>query len=91
MKNLNVIPKMTDERGKYWEQPKREEILVDEKYALMTEETLDKLKEYSCSIPSGVYLGKMWKAKVKGGWYLSIYNRVVGDEMEIRNRVIILI
>lgn len=57
-----TIPPMTHPLGRYWDQPSREEILIDEKHALMQIDTFSKLHEYSSSIPSGVYEGKMWRA-----------------------------
>jgi len=58
----NTIPEMADLRGKYWEQPNRDDILIDDESALMNKESFKKLKEYSTSIPSGKYPGKMWKS-----------------------------
>jgi len=52
---------MTHPYGQHWEQPDRSRILVDEKHALMTESTFKLLAEYSGTIPTGVYEGKMWK------------------------------
>ena len=57
----NVIPPITHELGRYWEQPPAAEILVDDTHALMTRATFDKLAEYSTSFPTGAYEGKMWK------------------------------
>lgn len=37
------------------------EIVVDEVTALMDRATLDSLLEYSCTVPTGVVLGKRWK------------------------------
>lgn len=58
---LEPIPLITDPMGKNWEQPHRSEILLDDTYAIMTRTSFNKLHEYSCSFPSGVYEGKMWK------------------------------
>jgi hypothetical protein len=58
---MNEIPPITDPLGKYWDQPARSEILVDEKHAVMTEETFRLLHEYSATNPTGVYPGKMWR------------------------------
>jgi len=55
------IPPITDPLGRYWRQPDREHIAVDEKFARMSRATFDLLPEYSCSKPTGVYEGKMWK------------------------------
>ena len=49
--------------GKYWKQPARENILVDDKHALMSRADFDELPDYTASEPSGVYAGKMWKAQ----------------------------
>lgn len=57
----NEIPPMTDPLGRHWEQPCRSRILIDGTHALMERATFDGLAEYSSSIPSGVYVGKMWK------------------------------
>ena len=57
-----------------WHQPKREDILVDKKFAIMSQETFDSLMEYSQTNPTGIYDGKMWKSKSRFGhfflkWY----------------------
>lgn len=44
------------------EQPKIDELIVTPIHAYMTQKSFDSLSEYSCSIPTGVYEGKMWKA-----------------------------
>ncbi len=82
---LEPIPPITDPMGKYWKQPDRREILIDESHAVMTRGSFDQLQEYSASFPSGVYEGKMWKRHdgahdyaflARGGkpvWYLVWY------------------
>ncbi len=57
----NTIPPITDPLGKHWIQPSLDKILIDDTYALMARATFDSLAEYSATIPSGVYPGKMWK------------------------------
>lgn len=69
-----IIPQITDPRVKNWQQPHRRFIEMDDKSALMSEQTFKALKEYSTSLPSGQYAGKMWKAKVRGKWYLRWYS-----------------
>jgi len=64
---------MVHELGKHWPQPPLSEILVDDIHALMSERTLGRLSEYSASVPSGVYAGKMWKRRVYAGWFLCWY------------------
>ena len=58
---LEPIPPITDPLGRYWEQPRRQDIEIDDEHAIMTRATFDALHEYSCSAPSGVYPGKMWR------------------------------
>lgn len=64
------IPKITHPLGKHWDQPKTSDITLINDFALMSENTLKKLGEYSASMPTGVYEGKMWKCQSKGIWYL---------------------
>lgn len=60
---MKEIPEMTNPLGRYWDQPDRSKIIIDDKYAIMTEQTMNELKEYSTTNPSGVYEGKMWRSK----------------------------
>lgn len=69
------VPPIKNELGKYWEQPPREQIVIDEKFAVMHSGTFEKLCDYSGSNPTGVYEGKMWKERIvvldgeyKGKW-----------------------
>ena len=55
------IPPITDPMGRNWDQPDRHRIAVDAKHALMEEATFNALHEYSTTIPTGVYEGKMWR------------------------------
>lgn len=68
------IPPITDPLGRHWQQPGAEKILIDDSHAIMDRQTFDALADYSCSVPSGVYPGKMWKAVASDGrkflrWY----------------------
>lgn len=56
-----VIPPITDPMGKYWNQPSRDQIEVDDTHALMSQQTFKQLPEYSTTFPTGVYDGKMWR------------------------------
>lgn len=71
----NTIPKMTDPDGKNWPQPPTDNILIDDHHALMTQSDFNQLIDYSHSVPSGVYPGKMWKTTALGGrqflWWFS--------------------
>jgi hypothetical protein len=69
--NKNIIPPMTDPLGRYWEQPNRSEIRVDECFAYMNYKTFKALANYSNSRPTGAYEGKMWRAHyLNDGWCL---------------------
>lgn len=57
------IPLITDPLGRSWDQPDISEIELDDTHALMSERTRNKLSEYSMTIPTGVYEGKMWKRR----------------------------
>lgn len=54
---------MTHPLSKYWEQPPRKNILVDDTHAVMTHQTFSELKNYSLTQPTGAYEGKMWKSR----------------------------
>lgn len=56
-----IIPPITDPLGKHWDQPSTKNIVIDENNAVMSKNVFNQLKEYSASIPTGVYPGKMWK------------------------------
>jgi hypothetical protein len=58
---MNAIPEITDELGRYWEQPDLRSVLIDDTHCILTQQQFDKLEEYSASQPSGVYPGKAWK------------------------------
>ncbi|MBG3129631.1 hypothetical protein I4674_07445 [Proteus mirabilis] len=58
----NIIPPMTNPLGKYWRQPNHEHLLIDDTHVIMSSKDFKSLAEYSNSIPSGAYAGKMWKA-----------------------------
>ena len=92
MNGENIIPKITDKRGMLWKQPHRRYIEIDEEYALMTKQTFEGLREYSVTIPSGEYEGKMWKANRGGIWYLYWYDHDDNPSMiKIERREILLL
>lgn len=79
--NKNYIPDMTHPYGSAWNQPSRHKITIDDTHAIMDRSTFDKLMNYSHSVPSAAYEGKMWKGeyydqtsnKPTGRWYLRWY------------------
>lgn len=56
----NVIPPITDPLGRHWTQPKLKDVLIDDTHAVMSQASFNMLAEYSCSMPSGAYVGKMF-------------------------------
>lgn len=66
---------MTHPLSNHWEQPNRNQIELTKDYAHMNLDTMNALAEYSTSIPSGVYGGKMWKRKINNIWHLCWYQR----------------
>jgi hypothetical protein len=64
-----MIPEITDEMGRFWDQPDRSEIEIDDTHALMARDTFAKLADYRRSNPSGVYEGKMWRRGNFLVWY----------------------
>ena len=87
----NTIPEMTDEMGRYWEQPARENILIDDTHAVMNKRDCESLANYSRSIPSGVYPGKMWKSIIQDGRkYLCWFSEIVGGRCAINRREILI-
>ena len=87
----NTIPDMVHPLSKHWDQPNRDNILIDNTKALMSGRSLGELHLYSTSIPTGVYEGKMWKSKFQNKWYLRWFE--VEDEekmLPILSREIII-
>lgn len=61
---MTIIPAITDPLGRYWDQPPLRDILVDGTHAVMSQQTMSQLKNYSHTNPTGVYEGKMWRAEL---------------------------
>lgn len=89
------IPECIHPLSKHWDQPKNTEIAIDDTHALMSKESFEQLSEYSMSVPTGVYAGKMWKAcnLMNNEWYLRWYeNQQPKNEMcVIKHRIILVI
>jgi len=88
------IPECIHPLSKAWDQPKNTDIEIDDTHALMSEELFEQLYEYSMSIPTGVYTGKMWKAHgLHGEWYLRWYEdgEPGSKTCYIKSRIIIVI
>jgi len=91
MSETNIIPEITNPLGKHWDQPDKKNILLDDTHALMDKRTFDGLLEYSSSIPSGVYAGKMWKCKYIDGWGLRWFDDCNETSCRNNQRIILLI
>ena len=76
---MSAIPPITDPPGSHWVQPKAEEILLTDADAVMPVHAFNLLREYSTSMPTGVYPGKMWRAFIGGDWFLRWYGEVPGN------------
>lgn len=86
----DFIPPMTDPMGKYWRQPSLDEIVIDRTHAVMTQDTLQELADYSASLPSAVYQGKMWRRRCGASWYLCWYGEISGGQILIHTREVLI-
>ena len=59
--NPNYIPPVTDKRGLNWKQPKRENILIDDKNAYMSQADYDLLQEFHSKEHNLPFVGRMFK------------------------------
>lgn len=67
MSDVETIPPMTDPLSVHWEQPSLDSLVLTPERAHMTIETFERLQNYSGTVPSGVYDGKMWSANLREG------------------------
>ncbi len=68
------LPTMTDPLSRSWDQPAADQMAVYDDIAIMDRSTLVLLPEYSMSIPTGVYDGKMWRCALgHDQWLLCWY------------------
>lgn len=66
-----VIPEMTHPLSEHWDQPDRRNLIFVGDKIHLTRPVWDALCSYDCTDPSGVYEGKMWRARGvdhKGAW-----------------------
>lgn len=97
----NVIPPMTHPMCTGWKQPDTALVTVTSEVARMPTAVFDRLMEYSSTMPSGVYEGKMWKARQykvgdkegEGHWALCWYgySRTGPDHVSNNHRWIELV
>jgi hypothetical protein len=84
------VPPMTHELGTYWDQPDPNAWAFDATSVCMPRADFKRLADYSASLPSGVYEGKIWKCRSDDGWLLCWYADPVRDEMCIYKRRILI-
>lgn len=53
----------SDTLGSYRDQPATSEILIDDTHALMTQAARARLMACDSSLPSGIYVGKVWRRR----------------------------
>ncbi len=88
----SVIPNMIHPLGKYWNQPNREDIAIDDIHALMSKDSFNRLHTYLTSTPTGVYEGKMWRTRINAIWFLIWFGICEDlDKCEINGREIIIV
>lgn len=89
---MTSIPPMTHRLSDHWDQPPRRDIALDDLNATMSETTFARLKNYSLSIPTGKYAGKMWKCQMRdGSWRLRWYEDSDDPNMlNVRSRNIVI-
>lgn len=73
---------MTHPYGMCWQQPPTYLILIDDTHAVMSRLDFEILMDYTCSRPSALYNGKMWKAQ---------YENEKTNEIDIAYREILII
>jgi len=61
------LPLMTHPLSGGWDQPSSNRMAIYDDIAIMDRSTLECLHNYSASIPTGVYEGKMWRCAIDSG------------------------
>ncbi|QDH83961.1 hypothetical protein Axy10_024 [Achromobacter phage vB_AxyP_19-32_Axy10] len=59
--------------------------VISDTHCMLPKEDFDRLSEYSATMPTGVWPGKVWKAEVGGVWYIRWYGIVPGDDRVCSN------
>lgn len=76
------IPPVKCPTGKYWKQPPRERIVLDEHHALMRKQEFETLQDCTANRPDHPFEGKMWRTIFRGVWWLMWYERDLFDPNE---------
>ncbi|KKL82142.1 hypothetical protein LCGC14_1987740 [marine sediment metagenome] len=81
------LPQMTHPLSRGWSQPPADQMAVYDDIAIMDQSTLALLPEYSTTIPTGAYEGKMWRrANGPDNWLLCWYGPSEKPDMVSINR-----
>ena len=90
---MNTIPERSKQSYTHghWEQPLVSEIVFVNEVAHMLQSAFDRLKEYIASCPSGVYEGKMWKARYTNDWLLAWYENASPNTCRVQTRKIAIV
>ena len=79
---MTEIPAMTHPLSRYWDQPARDRVLVDDEHAVIARADFEKLAEYSTTYPDGKYVGKMWRRRSgPDDWLLCWYGEADEPDM----------
>lgn len=89
--NVNIIPPITDRLGAHWRQPTLDQVLIDDTHAVVDRAAFAKLAEYSTTLPSAVYPGKMWRARICGVDYLRWFGDGGPDWCTNNQRVLLIV
>lgn len=87
MNKDNIIPPMTHPYGMCWQQPPTYLILIDDTHAVMSRLDFEILMDYTCSRPSALYNGKMWKAQYENEGALKWFLCYCFNENEKTNEI----
>lgn len=86
---------MTDKMGVHWKQPDRTRLFFSDTEVLIAKADFDLLADYSASIPSGVYPGKMWKCRYdyhdeSKGWAICWFGPEEDQKCKVHHRRIVI-
>lgn len=90
--NYCPVPPITDRRGNAWKQPNPKEFAFDEHndYVLMTFKQFEQLREFSETIPTSIYSGKMWRGSDDGQtWFLHWWDESQRTKHHLREIILV--
>lgn len=81
--NPPTVPPITDPLGKYWDAPRREDLIFTLLHVHVTQHQFTKLPNYQYTLPTGTYEGKMWRRKIGRHWFLVYYFNLPNNTIDI--------